>query len=309
MTTHLLVAGLINIETTVKVEAFPIPYRPQHFPFFGVQSSVSGVAFNVSTALTTLDNRVTLLAMIANDTGSLQVRAALQHAGIDDRLVIASLPQTPQSAILYDEEGRRAIFTDLKDIQERTYPAAPAEAAIAAADFCVLCNINFARPMLAMARRAGKPIATDVHAIAELDDAFNADFMAAARVLFMSHERLPTAPEEWARVVLAHYRPEVLVIGLGSQGALLGVRRDNFLGRFPAATVRPVVSTVGAGDSLFSAFVDGYARTGDPYGALRRAIFFAAHKIGTAGGADGFLSTDALNDLVNARSTAAFALL
>lgn len=298
MTTHILVAGLINIETTVKVDAFPIPYQPQRFPFFGVQNSVSGVGYNVSKALTTLGNHVSLLALVGNDMNSQLVRAALQRDEIDDRLVEATLPQTPQSAILYDPTGRRAIFTDLKDIQERSYPAAEAAAAIATADFCVLCNINFARPLLAAAGEAGKPIATDVHAIAELDDSFNADFMAAAHVLFMSHERLAAPPEEWAHAVLTRYSPEVLVVGLGNQGALLAVQRDGFLGRFPAVSIRPVVSTVGAGDALFSAFVDGYARTRDPYGALRRAIGFAAYKIGAAGGADGFLNASALDDLL-----------
>lgn len=297
---HIVVAGLINIETTVKVDSFPVVYQPQRFPFFGVRSSVSGVGYNVSKALTTLGNRVTLLAMIGDDASSLQIRAALRHDGIDDRHVIAGLPQTPQSAILYDDEGRRAIFTDLKDIQERSYPADAAASAIAAADFCVLCNINFARPLLAVAKAAGKPIASDVHALAELDDPFNADFMAAAQVLFMSHERLPTAPEEWARTVMARYGPEVLVVGLGKDGALLAVQRDGFLGRLPAVTVRPVVSTVGAGDSLFSAFVDGFARSGDPFAALQRAIYFAAYKIGATGGADGFLTARALDDLIPA---------
>ena len=122
--------------------------------------------------------------------------------------------------------------------------------------------------------------------------------MAAAHVLFMSHERLPAPPEEWAHAVLTRYSPEVLVVGLGNQGALLAVQRDGFLGRFPAVSIRPVVSTVGAGDALFSAFVDGYARTRDPYGALRRAICFAAYKIGAAGGADGFLNASALDDLL-----------
>ena len=131
MTTHILVAGLINIETTVKVDAFPIPYQPQRFPFFGVQNSVSGVGYNVSKALTTLGNHVSLLALVGNDMNSQLVRAALQRDEIDDRLVEATLPQTPQSAILYDPAGRRAIFTDLKDIQERSYPAAEAAAAIA----------------------------------------------------------------------------------------------------------------------------------------------------------------------------------
>ena len=52
---NILVSGLINIETTLKIDAFPIPYQPVRYPFFGINSTVSGVGFNVSKALTTLD--------------------------------------------------------------------------------------------------------------------------------------------------------------------------------------------------------------------------------------------------------------
>jgi ribokinase len=83
---------------------------------------------------------------------------------------------------------------------------------------------------------------------------------------------------------------EVLVIGMGSQGALLAVRRDGFVGRFPAVSTRPVVNTIGAGDALFSSFVHYYIKTHDAYGALRRALVFASHKIGTAGAAQGLLT-------------------
>ena len=37
----ILVAGLINIETTLRVEGFPIVYEPVRYPFYGVSSSVS----------------------------------------------------------------------------------------------------------------------------------------------------------------------------------------------------------------------------------------------------------------------------
>ena len=41
---HILVSGLLNLETTVRVDGFPIPYFPVHYPFFGVRSTVSGVS-------------------------------------------------------------------------------------------------------------------------------------------------------------------------------------------------------------------------------------------------------------------------
>ena len=52
----ILVSGLINIETTVGVDGFPIDYSPVRYPFFGVRSTVSGVGLNVSKALTTSGN-------------------------------------------------------------------------------------------------------------------------------------------------------------------------------------------------------------------------------------------------------------
>jgi acarbose 7IV-phosphotransferase len=64
-----------------------------------------------------------------------------------------------------------------------------------------LGSINFPRSLLLPARQAGKLVATDVQAIAELDDSYNRDFMEAANILFMSDKRLPCSPEDWVRKV------------------------------------------------------------------------------------------------------------
>ena len=79
---------------------------------------------------------------------------------------------------------------------------------------------------------------------------------------------------------------------------MLAVRKDNFMRRFPAVRVRPVVNTIGAGDALFSAFLASYLQTGNPYDAIQRAILFAGHKIGGVSAADGFLSANELDELV-----------
>jgi ribokinase len=289
-----LVSGLINIETTLLVEAFPIAYEPVRFPFFGINSSVSGVGYNVAKALTVLGNAVRFLAMIGGDAAGKLVLDGLATDGIPAEHVVTTLRQTPQSVILYDRVGRRAINTDLKDIQDVPYPVDQFDQAIAGCELAVLCNINFSRPFLARAQALGIPIATDVHTIADLDDPYNRDFMATASVLFMSDERLPCAPEAWVRRIWDRYGANVLVVGLGAHGALLGLRRDHSLERLPAVRTRPVVSTIGAGDALFSAFVHGYVATGDPYAALQRAIVFASYKIGETSASQGFLDEAAL---------------
>lgn len=291
---HILVSGLINIETTVKIDGFPLPYQPVRYPFFGVRSTVSGVGYNIAKALTTLGDDITFTSMIAGDAAGKLVHSTLQEANIPTQHVLNQLSATPQSAILYDDDGRRMINVDLKDIQEAAYPVATFDEALQGASIAVLCNINYNRPFLQRAQHANIPIATDVHTISNLDDDYNRDFMATATILFMSDEHLPIAPEEWAQSVIGRYHTPIVVIGLGAQGALLAIKDADFMQRFPARTVRPVVNTIGAGDALFSAFVHTYHHTRDPYMAIQKAIIFASYKIGVAGAAEGFLTADML---------------
>lgn len=284
-----LISGLINIETTLRIEAFPLNYNPVNYPFFGVNSTVAGVGYNISKALKTLGNELNLLSLVGPDMAGQQVRAALTAENLPAEYVLTA-NHTGQAVIIFEKTGRRQIHTDLKDIQDQRYSAEMFEQALTQAEVCALCNINFSRPMLAPAHAAGKLVATDVHVLNSLDDDYNADFMRAAHVLFLSHERLPVPPEEFAREALQRFGNEVVVIGCGGEGGVLAVRQDNFVGRFPAVTVRPIVNTIGAGDALFSAFLHNYARTRNPYTALQLAMVFAAWKIGATGAAEGFLT-------------------
>ncbi len=294
----ILISGLINIETTLKIERFPLDYFPVTYSFFGVNSSVSGVGYNLAKALTTLQNKVHFLSLIgAQDIASAQVRAALAHAGIADQYVLSQSAYTAQSVILYDPSGRRQIHTDLKDLQDQTYPVDLFRQTLAESDLTALCNINFSRPFLQIARQSGKIVATDIHAVSSLEDDYNRDFMSAAQILFMSNERLPDPPEVFARKIQARHGTEILVIGLGAQGALLCTRKDHFMERIPAVSTRPIVNTIGAGDALFSAFIHTYAHTQDPLLAVQKAVVFASYKIGAVSAADGFLDADALDRL------------
>lgn len=297
----ILVAGLINVETTVRIEAFPIHYEPVRFPFGGVNSTVAGVGYNLAKALTVLGNEVRFLAMIGSDPTATLVRHALNTDHISSDYVFPLLDNTPQSAILYDQDGRRMINVDLKKIQETAYPSSSFDIAVKDCDLAILCNVNFARPFLERAQNAGITIASDVHTIASLDDPYNRDYMAAADILFMSDEALPEPPQQWIQRIQAEFATPVVVIGMGAAGALLAVRNDHRVVHFPAVQIRPIVNTIGAGDALFAAFNHVYAQTGDPYLAARKAVVFAGYKIGTAGASEGFLSAHALDELYQQR--------
>jgi len=294
---YILVSGLINIETTLKVDTFPLEYAPVRYPFFGINSTVSGVGYNIAKALTVLGDDVAFTSLIGDDLAASQVRAALAADGIDDSLVLSAMPATAQSVIIYNNEGKRQIHTDLKDIQDRVYPVELFSEVLSRSSLAILCNINYNRPFMARANKAGVPIATDVHTVSSIDDAYNADYMAAADILFLSDELLPCGPETFAQRLQERYDTAVIVIGLGRDGALLAVRDDNFCERVPAVTTRPVINTIGAGDALFSSFNYYYGKNLDPYEAIRKAVLFASYKIGAAGAAEGFLRAEELEKL------------
>jgi ribokinase len=287
---NILVSGLINIETTLRIEGFPLHYNPVNYPFFGVNSSVSGVGYNISKALTILGNKVIFLSLIGQGMQAKQVRDSLAVDNISTRFVLGTAQETAQSVILYDRDGRRQIHVDLKDIQELDYPKTLFMDAMHNCDLLILCNINFSRKMLALAKESGKLIATDVHTVRALNDSYNQDFMRAADILFMSNEHLPCSPSDWALQVMEKFCPLHLVIGLGGKGALLASRESEGVQFFPAVQTRRVVNTIGAGDALFSSFLHCYMQSRDPVESIQKAIVFSSYKIGGASAAEGFLS-------------------
>jgi sugar/nucleoside kinase (ribokinase family) len=290
----ILVSGLINLENTLRIDDFPLEYSPVNYPFWGVRSSISGVGYNVAKALTTLGDSVNFLSIIGTDFIGDMILHSLARDQLDPRYIARCVEETAQSVIIYDKIGRRQIHVDLKNLQGTPYPLPEFSTALTDCDLAVLCNINFSRPFLQPAKQAGKLIATDVHEIHDLQDPYNLDFMAAADILFMSGSGLPATPLNWIQAVRRRFGNEIIVIGLGENGALLSVCSDDAIEHVPAVRTRPVVNTIGAGDALFSAFVHFYAQERDPHTALKKATLFASYKIGERGAAEGFLHEDAL---------------
>ena len=293
---NILISGLVNTETTCRVRGFPIDYYPIDYPFFGVNTAVSGVAYNLAKAMTTLGDRVKLLSMTGGDFAARYIREELTALGMDPAFVKPCLSQTPASVVLYDETGRRQIYCDLKDIQEAAYGFAPAD--VAEADVVAACNINFNRPLLKLAKEMGKTIATDVHVLRDIYDGYNRDFLEAADILFLSDEGAGEDHYGFLRALEEAYHTPIIVMGRGARGALMYLRDENRFCELPAARVGDVVNTVGAGDALFSAFLHFYAKGLHPVEALRRAQIFAAAKIRVSGASKGFITEPEVEEML-----------
>ena len=284
----ILLCGLLNLESTVNVRSFPVEYSPIEYPFNQVGVSVGGVGFNLAKALMVLGEDVTLLSYLSDDLAGKTIRLSLKESRIDDGRVLDGLNDTPTSVVLYDESGARKIYCDLKDAQEQSYPHSNID--WASYDLALLTNVNFARPLLGKAKAAGIPIATDVQALGDPDDAYNRDYMEAASILFLSNVCFEGNEEEFVRGLVSRYHNDIVGVGMGEKGALLYLAKEDSFHFFPAKTLRPVVSTVGAGDSLLASFLHVYLETKDPVFAMERAVLFAGYKIGSKGASEGFLT-------------------
>lgn len=294
---NILVSGLVNTETTAQVRGFPIPYYPIDYPFFGVNTAVSGVGFNLAKAMKTLGDQVCLRSMTGDDFSASFIRHTLQCEGIDYSGVLPRVRQTASSVVLYDPEGKRQIYCDLKDIQETAYPFSPAD--LDGIDLVIACNINFNRALLPLAKAAGKTIATDVHVLSNIYDDYNREFMDAADILFLSDEAIGEYYADFIQTLAATYPSKIIVLGRGSKGAAIYLRADGSITELPAVYAGQVVNTVGAGDALFSGFLHFYVKGYAPLDALHRAQIFAAHKITVSGAANGFISEGAVEDFVS----------
>lgn len=295
--TKFLVSGLINVETSLRIAGFPLQYEPVCQSPFGIESAVSGAGYNVARALTALGNPVLFLSIVGHDFAGQQVLESLRHNHIRADFVIAQASRTVQAIILHDEDGRRQVHIDLKDVPDQVYPAQRINHALDRSDQVVLCNVNFNRPLLRLAKEAGKRIFTDVHALASLEDEHNREFLQTADVVFMDDRKLPGPAEVFGGEVMRCYGPEVLVIRMGEKGALLFTGADEDPVTVPGVQTRPVVNRTGAGEAMLSAFAHCYAAGMTALEALRRAAVFASYKIGSAGTAEGFLDPHGLEAL------------
>ena len=294
----MIVSGLLNIETTVAVRGFPINYYPIDYAFFGVNSNVSGVGYNIAKALTVLGDDVKLASFLGKDAEAERILAQLSDDKISTDKINRNLKNTPVSAVLFDPQGKRQIYCDLKDIQEQSLNPMDMADELKSCDIAVLCNINFNRELIKSARQLGVTTATDVHVLGDINDEYNRDFKENADILFLSDEKLPCKADDFVAQLYNRFHNKIIVIGMGSRGALLFEAESNETTIIPAYANAKVVNTIGAGDSLFSSFLHYFAKGLNAKSALEKAVVFAGRKIGYNGASLGFSTEQEIEDVI-----------
>ena len=287
---NIVVSGLINIETSCPIKEFPIEYFPIDYPFGKVNSCISGVGFNLISNLKVLGADITFISMVGNDLFGRMILKELENTKLPTQNIYTKLSATPQSVVLYDNFGKREIYCDLKDYQEVDFDFSGIINSLKKADVIIACNSNFNRPLLKIASQLNKTVATDVHVFSNPDDEYNRDFLENAKILFMSDEGLKDRDiRAFVLEVHKRFNNQIIVVGCGDKGVLLFEAEKQEFTDFPAVFIRPVVSTSGAGDTLFSSFIYFYSKGKKPKEALKLAIIAASYKIGEAGSSKGFL--------------------
>lgn len=288
-----MVAGFVQMETIVKVEALPVPYKQfESIPDL-VNTGIGGAGFNEAMALRWLGNEVDFMSMVARSMSTRQIEAYLKTNEVDlsTDYVLPKLDGMPTSVILYCKGGKQT-FEDVKDIRHVEYDFSLLESQIQDKDMVLMSNCNFCRPIIGLAKKYKKPIALNVRSMRAEKIVNKEDFLAAADILYISDDDLESDPHDCIRECREKYDPEIIIVGVGEKGAILYTKEDNSLIDYKPVKTNEMVNTVGAGNALFSAFLHYYIKTKDAKDAIKNALLFASYKIGFVGTSNGFMTEE-----------------
>lgn len=289
-----VVAGIVQIETIVKVEHIPIEYTPVVCQPNTIFTNIGGDAYNESLALKALGNDVDFLSMIGkNDTNRL-VCVGDACGSLDTSYVKQVLEETPTAVVLYDNERQQQIYEDIKDIHDAVYDLELFQKCIADADAVVLANANFCRPLARAAKEAGKTLAINFRSFSEDKERHNEDMLRLADIIYLGDDNIIDSSYEFVKKLADTYGTQVVILGQGAKGLIIYSRKDDLIAHYNTVKTNEIVNTVGAGNSLFSCFLHFYISTGDAVHAIKNALLFASYKIGFMGTSNGFLSEDRL---------------
>jgi acarbose 7IV-phosphotransferase len=221
------------------------------------------------------------IAALGDDRLGAWVRHALTTEGI--ALTALRDPRgTHRSVNLIAADGSRRNYFDPRGGGEVVADAAVCRAALRGAAM-LHCHLDdWCRAILPLARDEGVLVSCDLQDALGPDDAYRADFVAAADVLFVSATNLAD-PAAVALDLTSRREHRLVVVGAGVDGCL--VAADDRVEVFPVPRLRrAVVDTNGAGDTLAATFLATHVLEGlDVPAAILRAQLAARWICGQRG--------------------------
>ena len=204
-------------------------------------------------AAAALDVPTRALAALGDDRLGAWVRDELVAAGVAVTELRDPLG-THRSVNLVAGDGSRRNFFDPRGVSQTKVDVAACRGVFEGARVAHFHLDDWSRRLLPLAAEAGVLISCDLQDLSDVDDAYRAEFVVAADVLFMSGANLAD-PTGAARELASRRDGRLVVVGAGADGCLVAL--DDEIERYPAVELPgyPVVDTNGAGDNLAVGFL------------------------------------------------------
>ena len=252
MNKPILIIGGVSVDTIIQLDALPRPVPQTIWPndsYRTLGSTGAGKALNLAA----LGRPVTLHSLLGRDREASFAESALGRPGIELLVETTDTP-TEQHMNLMDPYGGRVSLFLQPPGEPATVDWAPVCSAMANCELVVVNILGYAKPALALARKAAKPVWTDLH---DYDgrNPHHQPFIDAANVVFLSSDNLAGYRGFMEKMIDAG--KELVVCTHGSDGATLLDRHGHWLEQ-PAFPVDGVRDTNGAGDAFFSGFLVGH---------------------------------------------------
>lgn len=252
MNNPIVIIGGASLDTIIQLDALPTPTPQTLWPinsYKSVGSTGAGKALN----LVALGRRTALHSLLGQDTEADLIRHALQQPGLELLTQTTDTP-TEQHVNLMDPHGGRISLFVQPPADPDLVDWAPVTTAVADCALVVVNILSYAKPALALAKAANKPVWTDLHDY-DGENPHHQPFIDAADVVFLSSDNLPDYRSFMRKTI--NDGKEMVVCTHGAEGATLLGRDGQWLEQ-PAFPVSRVKDTNGAGDAFFSGFLCGY---------------------------------------------------
>lgn len=276
-----LVVGLTGVDTIVRVDVLPAPYRDSVMAP-GIADHVGHTGNGVALGCHALGVPTTFLDFLGEDDHGRLILDSYARRGLDFHW-LPNPAGTSRSVNLVDATGRRMSFYDPRD-PGRDLPPEFFLPHLTPARHVHVSIASYALPVLDAAERLGVRSSTDLHDW-DGENPYHRRFAERADLVFLSTAHLPD-PKTVMRDIHA-LRGATVVAMSGGDGCL--VLDGTGLRAHPAATPPgPVVDTNGAGDSFVAAYIAASITGHDPIEAGLRG---GAHAVTVPGTHESFLST------------------
>jgi ribokinase len=288
---EIVVVGSLNLDTTVKVPRLPAP--GETVLGLGHFDDTGGKGANQAVAAARLGRSVAMMGMVGDDDAGRRLTAALAADGVDvGHVIIDDAARTGIAVITVDESGENMIVVDPGANGVYGPDVVSAGSALLAAAEVVLIQLEIPLDSVAAAVHAvsGRVLLNPAPA-ADL----SADTLAGVDVLIpnatelarLAGVREPASASEAIEVARTIEGPDVLVVTLGSDGAV--VVSGSSAEHVPAPTVDAVDPTA-AGDAFCGGLADALVRGATMIDAVAWAVRCGA-VTATRWGAQGSLPT------------------